>query len=294
MEPTITSVVLRYVSARRAAREIEPATANAYRTVLLDFAERIGIRRPLSSIERADIETWFATRIDGVQDSTLRYYYATVRNFFDWCVASDLIDRSPCAGIKGPDKPDSLPRSMTATDVARVMFACSDSRERLILSMMHNEGLRCVEVARLTFQDVELGEGVMRVIGKGKRERWLPITMATQDAIRGYLAEHPGTGTGPLIRTYRTPAEGPMNANYVSRLVSRVMTASGVKKDKRDGVSAHALRHTCLTELLEAGADIEDVRAVAGHATLQSTSIYLKRRRADDRLRSVMERGVTA
>lgn len=290
MEPTLTSAVLRYVSARRAAREIEPATANAYRTCLLDFAERVGIRRPVSSITRGDIEDWFADRLDGVADSTLRYYYATIRNFFDWAVASEMIDRSPCAGIKGPDKPESLPRSMTAIDVMRVVSACRDSRERLIVSMMHREGLRAVEVARLTFKDVELGEGVMRVIGKGRRERWLPITSATQDALRTYLGEYPGDGVGPLIRTYRTPAEGPMSANYVSRLISQVMTESGVKDAARDGVSGHALRHTCLSDLLEGGADIEDVRAVAGHATLQSTSIYVKRRRATDRLRSVMER----
>lgn len=289
MEPTITSAVLQYVNGRRASREIEADTAKKYRLQLLKFAEIVGVQRTVRSITRADIEAWFVTRLDEVNEASMRGNYTAVRLFFAWAVETELIDRSPCIGIRGPKKPESMPRSMQPADVQRVIDACKDSRDRLIVSMMFREGLRCVEISRLTFADVELGEGVMRVVGKGRRERWLPITMATQAAMREYLAEHPATA-GPVLRGYRTPGGQKLSPNFLSRHVSDLMSAAGVKGAPRDGISAHAFRHTFASDLVDAGVDIEDVRQALGHATLATTSIYTKRRQASNRLRTAMDR----
>lgn len=286
---TITSAVLHYVSSRRASRELTAHTAKGYRGVLLGFAESAGMRRDITTITRADVERWFAEQVETIRETTLRHYYATVRGFFEWAVETGMIQKSPCAGIDGPRAQESIPRSMRSDDIARVFAACETERERLMVSLMVQEGLRCCEVARLEIADVDLSEGIMRVMGKGSRERWLPITSETQAAMRAYLATVTPRFSGPFLRKERGDTDSAMDPNYVSKLMTRLMNRAGVKGEARDGVSAHALRHTFASSLLDEGVDIEDVRLALGHSTLTSTAVYTKRNRASTRLRAVMD-----
>jgi site-specific recombinase XerD len=132
---------------------------------------------------------------------------------------------------------------------------------------MVQEGMRCCEVARLEVGDINLRDDVVLVRGKGRRERVLPLSPQTKQAVRDYLAGWPASA-GPLIRSYNHPRRG-ITAAYVSLLVTGWLRAAGID------ASAHALRHTAATDMLLCGAHVRDVQAALGHAQLSTTERYL-------------------
>lgn len=287
LRAAIGLLVLQYVASRKTARELGPASTDRYRRALMAFAEIVGTERTIGSVKRRQIEKWFEQRTHaGVADSTLSHEYSILRSFFKWAVETGYIDRSPCEGIKGPRRPESKPRAMERDAVSLTLAACPDARARLIVSLMVQAGLRCCEVASLETSNVSLIDDVMLVKGKGGKERWLPIPEETQRAMTDYFSEQPPVA-GPLIRSYQPPFRG-VRADRIGAIVSEAMRDAGVKRHRRDGRSAHALRHTFASDLVDGGVDIEDVRAALGHTSLQSTSIYTRRLRATDRLRTAM------
>lgn len=285
--PNLAGTALQYVSVRRAAQEITQATAYRYRIILLEFADVIG-PVDIGHLRRRHIDRWFAARgARGVAASTLSHEYAIVRRFCAWSVERGYLAKSPCEGVKGPRRPESQPRALDALAVGLTLEACPDARARLIVMLMVQQGLRCIEVARLETGTVDLRDEMMLAHGKGGKERWLPIPAESMGAIRDYLSDYPVVA-GYLIRSYRPPYRG-LTPGHIGVIVRTAMQEAAVKVSSRDGRSAHALRHTFASDLVDAGVDIEDVRQALGHSSLQSTSIYTKRRGASQRLRTVME-----
>jgi integrase/recombinase XerC len=137
---------------------------------------------------------------------------------------------------------------------------------------MVQEGLRCCEVANLQLADIDFIDRTARVVGKGGHERLLPLTEETWNVLERYLDEQPLTA-GPLIRSYRT--SGGLRADTISGLVGGVDVRRRIKRWARDGISAHALRHSAATNMLRSGAHLRDVQAALGHASPSSTQRYL-------------------
>lgn len=138
---------------------------------------------------------------------------------------------------------------------------------------MVQEGLRRIEVTRLEIGDIDLIGRTIRVTGKGDHERLLPLTREAEEAIRDYLRQYPAT-TGPLIRSFHNPTLG-VRPNTVSGMVHTAMLMAGVKQASYDGVTPHALRHSCATDMLRAGAHVRDVQRALGHQTLATTETYM-------------------
>lgn len=162
------------------------------------------------------------------------------------------------------------------------MTTAPDDRARLIILLEVQEGLRACEVARIEVGDIDFTERTILVRGKGNRERLLPLSAQTWAALEDYLGGRP-MKTGPLIRSYNDPKAG-ISSAHVQHLVQGWLRRVGISSG-----GGHGLRHTMATTLLrEQGADIRDVQMALGHATLQSTSIYLPFSDAR-RLRGVMD-----
>jgi integrase len=129
-----------------------------------------------------------------------------------------------------------------------VLEVCADSRERLIVTLGLQLGLRRMEIAALELGDISLRENTLIVRhGKGGHARLLPLTVAARDAVVAYLAEY-RISAGPLIRQLRYPERG-IGANYVSRMASRLAFEAGVKVAPGDGVSSHSWRHTAASDV---------------------------------------------
>jgi site-specific recombinase XerD len=280
----LQSAVSRYLSARHV--ELSPDTRKGYRLVLSSFTRVVGPQFPVHKLAPRHIEKWMATQT--CSPNSLAGYLSKIRHFTRWLVNQRLLKHDPCSVIRGPQRPRSLPRELDALDVTKILKSCPDSRAELIVSLMVMEGLRCIEVATREMKDVDFGERLLFVKGKGGHERYVPVSDDTMAALRAYLTDYPA-GAGPMIRSYSDPTK-PISRKYISIMVKGIMADAGVKEFRYDGKSAHALRHTMAGAMLDEGADIRDVQEALGHASLSATVIYTKRRAATGRLREVMGR----
>jgi site-specific recombinase XerD len=270
----VATAVRSYLSARHASRELAPATFQSVRSVLARFAR--GLEDfPVCLVGPAEVEAWLAGQ--SVAASTLARNLSIVRTFFGWCAQRELVVRDPTVGLRGPRCGRPAPRRLSATEVARVLEHAPDARARLIVLLMVQEGLRRGEVARLDASDVDLMARVARITGKGGKVRWVPISEQTAGELRAL-------GPGPVVCSYRDPGCG-LGADTVGAIVSRVMRDAGVKRAAYDGRSAHALRHTFASDVLDRHADLRDLQELLGHDSLRTTAVYTRRAAALSRLR---------
>lgn len=260
-----------YITERIRRGEVTPLTARNVRGNLHRFAEVCG-QRPVNRISRSDVERWLASRPD-IAAATRRSELSQVKGFCQWMVRRRHLRVDPTAEIPPIRLPRRLPRAIPADRVARLLSACPDARALLVCLLEVQEGLRCGEVARIQIGDIDFIDRTMRIIGKGGHERFLPVSDETWTALNAYLAEYPAT-SGPLVRSYLQGWRA-LHADTISGLVSEWMRAAGIKRRARDGVNAHALRHTSATDMLRAGAHLRDVQHALGHAHLATTEVYL-------------------
>lgn len=268
---TVMEVLPGYLQDRKARGIFCREYARSARYMLVSFADHVGKRR-LKNIGPTHVEAWLAS-LDHLANSTKRQRLSAVRAFFRWAIRRGYARRNPADEVDAPEQPRTVPRALTADAVAKVLDACPDSRATLIVTCMVQQGLRCCEVSRLMLGDIDRTHRTMRVRGKGGHERILPIMEETQRALDDYLGDHPASA-GPLIRSFRH-CQRPIGAAYISQMVADLMRDAGVKLRARDGVGAHAGRHTCASDMLRGGAELRDIQAVLGHARLATTEIYL-------------------
>ena len=260
-----------YISGRLRRHEIGVLTARNDRAILRHFVTVVG-PLPVERLGTRQINRWLES-LERLAPATRRRRFSTVRTFCAHLAAEGRLARNPMANLRGPRQPRSVPRALPAATVAAVLAACPDVRARLIVTLMVQLGLRCCEVARLEVGDVDRGRGLVRVRGKGDHERVLPLVEEAEAALDDYRRVHAQTA-GPLVRSYLHPQRG-LDADTISGLVAGWMAGAGIKAGARDGVSAHALRHTCATDMLRHGAHLRDVQAALGHAHLATTEVYL-------------------
>jgi integrase len=177
-----------------------------------------------------------------------------------------------------------VPRAQSAGNVARIIAACKDDRERAVIWLMVGLGLRRMEVAGLRWEHHDDRARIVEVRhSKFGRERLLPVTDEVHDALERLRG---GGMTGPIIRSARDPHQG-ISVERVGQIAAEVMKRAGVKQRAYDGCSGHALRHTAASDVLDRSHDLRVVQAMLGHEALSSTAVYL-RRATPEQLRDAM------
>jgi integrase/recombinase XerC len=273
----------RYLNQRRNQGTLTPDSVRNQRCVLYGLAESFG-RRPVERLSRRDIDRYLET-IGHLAPATRRQRLSTVRTFCAWLVLQGTIRRDPTTGVPSIRQPRHVPRALSQESVALVFASLRDSRAHAIVALMVYCGLRCCEVSRLELADYDPGDKLLTIRGKGGHERVLPVPDECAVVLGRYLRSMPACG-GPLVRSKRNPALG-LAPDTISRMVTQWMAEAGVKQRARDGVSAHAYRHTCASEILDRCHDVTVVQRVLGHANLSTSAIYL-RRAGLDALREAM------
>lgn len=279
----------KWVTGRVRRREITALTGRNHRSALSSFVEVVGNRR---QIRRSDVERWLEKRAN-LAESTRRSDLSTVRGWCRWLVREGHLKAYPCEDVAAPREPRRVPRYIKREGIDSLLSVSPDPRTTAVIWLMFGAGLRCCEVARLRVEDWDRAGETMRVTGKGGHEREVPVAKELAKALTWYLAEYPTT-TGPLIRSYRQPHK-PLTSDTISGQVSELMRAAGIKHAARDGMSAHALRHTAASDTLEAsGGDLWLVGELLGHARLDTVKIYLRHARSDEMRRAVDARFAAA
>lgn len=260
-----------YLIERRRRGEITNGSAVRASYILRSLDRSFG-DRPLSQFGTRAVERWIEANPQW-KPGTRHTYLGQVKVFADWLVRRKLIARDVLDELAMPKKPKLSPRPLHRLDVIRVLDRTPDSRARLVVTLQWSLGLRCVGVARLRLEDVDFVSETITVREKYDKERILPITPEVARALSAYLVEHPTT-SGPLIRSRKQPWAG-ISPAYVSSLVARWMRDAGVKVMAHDGKGAHALRHSCLTDLARASGDPFVVQRVAGWASVATAAVYV-------------------
>jgi integrase/recombinase XerC len=271
-------------------RRFSPRTVLAYRTDLRrfadfwerEFANAPAGRTPLSRVDTLAVRSYLASLHRArLSNRSLARHLSTLRSFFRWACREGHVERNPARGLPSPRLPKTLPRAMTLPDTERLLGAEEEGfipeRERALFELLYATGLRVSEAAGLDVEDVDLSSRLVRVTGKGSRERIVPFGEEAGDALREYLpsraalrrrAEESDPSAGePLFVNARG---GRLTPRSMARLLKRRLRAAGLPAE----ISPHALRHTFATHLLEAGADLRAIQELLGHASLSTTQKY--------------------
>ena len=182
----------------------------------------------------------------------------------------------PSAGMKGPKKPDALPRAISYADVERLLTQGPDERaeqyrrDRLVLELLYGAGLRVSELIGLKWENVELDERILRVMGKGSKERIAPFGVPAQKLLEEWRDITCVDGGGPVFPSDKKGAER-LTVRTVDRIVTRAARRVGLH-----GVTPHTLRHCYATHMLENGAPLKVVQDLLGHDSIAATQRYLR------------------
>ncbi|HEY8455525.1 MAG TPA: tyrosine recombinase XerC [Actinopolymorphaceae bacterium] len=237
---------------------------------------------PIERLTVQDLRGWLASlQAEGVARTTLARRAAGIRTFTAWAHRRGLLPVDPGATLATPKPHRKLPAVLRQHEVARLLevaaMASDDGsavgcRDRAILELLYATGIRVGELVALDVDDVDHSRRVVRVLGKGGKERSVPYGVPAANALADYLAR----GRPALVRAGSGPALflGVRGGRLDQRAVRRLVHARLADVPDAPDVGPHGLRHTAATHLLEGGADLRSVQELLGHATLATTQIY--------------------
>jgi len=217
---------------------------------------------------------------DGVSRASAGRKLAAVRTFARWLRREGWMGSDPAGMAATPRREQTIPAHLSVEEMGRLLETADRSlplgrRDQAILELFYASGLRLSELVGLNLEDVNLHGRMIRVLGKGRKERLVPVSQTAADAIRTYLRDREGLVRGVLER----PREAPLFVNYrgqrlTGRSVHRLVRKYVAMCSARFGLSPHALRHSFATHLLERGADLRGIQELLGHARLSTTQRY--------------------
>ena len=238
-------------------------------------AEHLGTAAPdLDRVSPDDVRAylaWGARR--GLEKRTIARRLASLRGFFRHACREGWSSRNPAQTVAVPRRGRTLPAVISAEplqgllDMAREGEGFYARREAALLEVAYGSGLRVGEIAGLSWPDVD-ATGSVRVIGKGDKERRVPLGRTAISALADWRAERMAGGRSEAIFTSRAGRR--LTVRQIQRVVKRALTRAA----ERDGVSPHTLRHSFATHLLDNGADIMAVKELLGHESLSTTQLY--------------------
>jgi integrase/recombinase XerD len=263
-----------------------PRTVAAYRRDLTSVLEWLG--RHVVTAKPEELERYLAElRGQGLAPATIARRVAAIRSFFRHATLLGLVEENPAAALELPRRRRQLPRTLSPGEAERLLEAAAGTtpralRDRALAELLYGAGLRVSEAVGLERGGVDLEQRVVRAIGKGDRERIVPIGRAAAEALRRYLARgRPHLDRRRRPELFLNAQGGPLTRAGAFLILRRLADKAGLEPGR---VHPHLLRHSFATHLLEGGADLRSVQEMLGHADLSTTELYTHvsdRRRRD-------------
>lgn len=272
MQEIISSFIDLYLDHLRFQKGASEHTVIGYSVDLAQFTEYLllsGVTEP-GGVEPKMIRAWLREMMGyGYAPSSAARKLSSVRSFFAFLRERGITPRDPAKGVEGPKLPARLPRSLSREDAERLVVFGSEGdnrlRDRAILEVLYGCGLRIAELVSLLWRNVDMPERMLRVLGKGDKERLVPFGRCALAALEEWRESLP-----PGEWVFPGQKDGPLTVRTVHRVVLRAAKKTGILQ-----VTPHVLRHSFATHLLEGGISLRVLQELLGHESLLTTQHYL-------------------
>jgi tyrosine recombinase XerC len=247
-----------------------------YKIDLLNF-EQFLQDRPLEGVDYLALRKYLAhLKENSLNNRTVSRKLSCLRSFYKFLFREGLIKNSPALMLSSPKQEKNLPQFLTEEEVVKLIEApASDSvlglRDRALFETLYSTGMRVSELVSLNTDSIDFIGSTVKVLGKGKKERLLPIGERALEAINSYLSQRKKqTKKGQINDLFLNKNNTRLSDRGVRKVIHKYITKLSLKS----GVSPHTLRHSFATHLLNRGADLRSVQELLGHANLSTTQIY--------------------
>ena len=258
-------------------RGLSQNTIRAYQADLTGLAS--AARVPPGRVTLAHLRSWLADQVDsGAEPATLQRRVSCARGFFAWAHREGFIASDPATRLRAPRRPRNLPEAPTETQVGDAIASLASAaangdpialRDVALVELLYASGLRISEACGLGLRDVDFENSTVRVLGKGDKERTVPMGAPARRALDAWLAVRDRVAVpGSPPRLFLGARGGGLDPRVARRVVHAATAAGGAS------VGPHALRHAMATHLLAGGADLRSVQELLGHASVATTQRY--------------------
>jgi len=275
----LESQIRTFMNYLRVEKGLASNTIDAYRRDIAKFAafaekHRLGIR----DVRRDDIVDFLAMLYRQRLDSrSVARHLVTIRHFFRFALTEGLIEEDPAANVESPKFRQSLPEFLSLEEVERLLRQPDQAslvgiRDRAMIELMYSTGLRVSELCGLRVSDLQMDPGCLRCIGKGNKERLVPVGREALKFVRQYLRD-----VRPKLLSKSGSPDLFVNqqGHKIDRITFwKILANYGRKAGLRKALTPHMLRHSFATHLLDRGADLRSVQMMLGHSDISTTQIY--------------------
>ena len=269
-----------YLTMLRVERNVSPQTIDAYKRDInqyLGYLNDSGIKN-LSKIKSTHIRNYIRVlNNEGMAPASISRIISSIRSYHKYLSSEDILDKNPVLVINNPKLPKKLPDVLSEKEISLIIDSIDESsqfyqRDKAIIEMLYSCGIRVSEICNLEMSNLFIKDELIRVMGKGNKERLLPLGSRSRIYLDNYLLS---SRLGFIKKTKSSFVFVSRNGNQLTRamvniILNKWVHISGLKKS----VSPHQLRHSFATHLLEGGADLRFVQALLGHSDISTTQIY--------------------
>lgn len=275
-----------FISYIEAERRYSPLTVRNYRRDIADFLEFIGVDKESfdpNAIARADVEEWIIYLFEKrkLKAQSVNRSVATLRSFWKWMLGHGHANRDIVSVISQAKTPSRLPVFVSESRMEDVVALLRDDivtddferlRDAVIVLLFYTAGLRLAELANLKIGDISADYRTIRILGKGEKERIVPLIGRMGDILKKYFSQFSSQNIciGQKKALILSKKGEPISVRTIQRIVDRKLKGAGIQGK----TSPHTLRHTFATHLLNEGADLREIQELLGHSSLKATQVY--------------------
>ena len=279
----------KFINYLKAEKNASPHTITNYTTDLKSFAAFLG-EKDIGTVDHLALRRFLAEmRAKSYSKATIARKLAALRSLFRFLYREGYIKANPIIAVATPKLDKKLPKFLDVEKVARLLETPNDKevsglRDRAILETLYSTGMRVSELVRLDTDDIDFISGVLKVLGKGSKERMVPIGEAALAAIRRYTDKRDERKAKDKKALFLNKSGRRLTDRGIRRIVAKHIRACSMDEK----ISPHSLRHSFATHLLDRGADLRSVQELLGHMNLSTTQIYTHV--TTERLKSVYDK----
>lgn len=266
--------LVEYIEYLHIERGLSGNTEEAYRNDIMFFIEFLNSENIdcFERITRSHINKYIRKlRQENYAATSITRKIASLRGWFKWMIANEIISSDPTAGLEQPKLSRHLPKILSIKDLSLILAEELSLLEKAVVELLYAAGLRVSELSNMSLQNLNLDQNYVRCIGKGSKERLIPIGKKANDALKNYLQERDLILFENDLKTnhlFINPNGLPISRQKIYTIIKNL----GKKIDKT--ISPHTLRHSFATHMLENGADLRVVQELLGHSDVSTTQLY--------------------